>query len=212
MSGRFIVLEGIDGCGKTTQARLLASWLERHGVPSLLVREPGGTPVGEELRRILLEEGDVHPRTELLLMLAARSALVESRIRPALAEGRVVVADRFDLSTLAYQGYGRGLPLDEIRRVNDLATGGLRPDLTVVLEVSPDTADARRRAERGADDRIEAAGNEFRRRVGEAYGLLSRQERAVVPLDASGSAEAVHRSILTSLAARFPGTFDPGGG
>lgn len=210
--GRFIVLEGLDGSGKTTQARLLAEWLERQGTPTLLVREPGGTPLGEELRRLLLEEGQIHPRTELLLMLAARSALVESRIRPALVEGRIVLADRFALSTLAYQGYGRGLPLDEIRRVNDLATGGLRPDLTLVLEVPRETADARRQAERDGDDRIEAAGDEFRTRVAEAYGLLARREDGVLAIDAVAPPQAVHRAILAALAGRFPGTFTlPGG-
>ena len=205
--GLFIVLEGVDGCGKSTQARLLAAWLEERGVASVLVREPGGTPLGEQLRSALLEGEDVHARTELLLMLAARSALVESRIRPALAAGQVVLADRFTLSSLAYQGYGRGLPLDEVRRLNDFATGGLRPHLTLLLQLPEPVARERRRSGRDAEDRIERAGADFARRVDEAYALLARQEDGVLPVDAQGPPEAVHAALVAELTARFPGTF-----
>jgi len=202
----FLVLEGIEGSGKSTQARLLGEWLGRAGLPHLVTREPGGTAVGEAIREVVLHGGDVTPRTELLLMLAARATFVTDVVRPALAAGRIVVADRFELSTLAYQGYGRGLPLDEVRRLNAFATGGLVPDLTIVLDVPSSTGDARRTG-RGAADRIERAGAAFHDRVNEAYRLLAASEPGVVALPAGAPVEAVHTSIVALLAARFPETF-----
>lgn len=147
--GLFIVLEGVEGSGKTTQARLLGERLARAGIDHLVTREPGGTATGEEIRRLLLHGGEVPARAELLLMLAARAVFVEEVVRPALARGAVVVADRYELSTLAYQGYGRGLPLDEVRRMNAFATGGLTADLTLVLDVPPEVGAARRAREGG---------------------------------------------------------------
>lgn len=202
----FIVLEGIEGSGKSTQARLLGEWLGRAGLPHLVTREPGGTAVGEAIREVVLHGGDVTPRTELLLMLAARATFVTEVVAPALAAGRIVVADRFELSTLAYQGYGRGLPLDEVRRLNAFATGGLAPDVTLVLDVPSSTGDARRRG-RSAADRIERAGAAFHDRVNEAYRLLAASEPGVVALPAEGAIEDVHASIVALLAARFPETF-----
>jgi dTMP kinase len=202
--GLFVVLEGIEGSGKSTQARLLAEWLAAHGVPAVLTREPGGTPLGEEIRRLLLEGGDVPARSELLLMLAARAALVETVVRPALADGAVVVADRFDLSTIAYQAYGRGLPLAEVERLNAFATDGLRPDVTVLLEV-PAAEGVARRAGRAAD-RIERAGAAFHDAVGAAYRLLAGRDGITV-VDGRGDAAAVQRRVRTLLAARFPETF-----
>jgi dTMP kinase len=203
---RFIVLEGIEGSGKSTQARLLGELLARRGVPHLVTREPGGTAVGEAIREIVLHGTAVDARTELLLMLAARAAFVEQIVAPALQQGRTVVADRFELSTLAYQGYGRGLPLADVRRLNAFATGGLVPDLTVVLDV-PDAVGQARRSARGTADRIEAAGAGFHARVGEAYRLLASAEPAVVRVGAEADAASVHTAILTLLAARFPETF-----
>ncbi len=202
----FIVLEGIEGSGKSTQARLLGEWLGRAGLPHLVTREPGGTAVGEAIREVVLHGGDVTPRTELLLMLAARATFVTEVVSPALAAGKIVVADRFELSTLAYQGYGRGLPLDEVRRLNAFATGGLAPDVTLVLDVPSSTGDARRRG-RSAADRIERAGAAFHDRVNEAYRLLAASEPGVVALAAEGAIEDVHASIVALLAARFPETF-----
>ncbi len=207
----FLVLEGIEGSGKSTQARLLGEWLARQGRPHLVTREPGGTAVGEAIREVVLHGGDVTPRTELLLMLAARATFVTEVVAPALAEGRIVVADRFELSTLAYQGHGRGLPLDEVRRLNAFATGGLAPDLTIVLDVPASVGDARR-ARRGAADRIERAGASFHDRVNEAYRLLAASEPGVVALPAEATVEAVHASIVTLLAARFPETFNAAAG
>ncbi len=202
----FIVLEGIEGSGKSTQARLLGEWLGRAGLPHLVTREPGGTAVGEAIREVVLHGGDVTPRTELLLMLAARATFVTEVVSPALAAGKIVVADRFELSTLAYQGYGRGLPLDEVRRLNAFATGGLAPDVTLVLDVPSSTGDARRSG-RSAADRIERAGAAFHDRVNEAYRLLAASEPGVVALAAEGAIEDVHASIVALLAARFPETF-----
>jgi dTMP kinase len=136
-AGRFIVLEGGDGVGKSTQAALLSSFMDARGIPHVLTREPGGTPVGEAIRELLLGRADfdMPAETELLLMLAARATFVRDVVRPALAEGKVVLADRFSLSTLAYQGYGRGLDLDDVREAIRIATGGLDADLYVVLDL-----------------------------------------------------------------------------
>lgn len=205
--GVFVAFEGIEGSGKSTQARLLAEWLAEHGVPHRLVREPGGTPAGEEIRRLILEGEDLPARAELLLALAARAIHVDSVLAPALAAGEVVVADRYELSTLAYQGYGRGLPLEEVRRMNALATGGLSPDVTLLLEVPVSVGEARRReAGRGAD-RIEAAGAAFHARVAEAYALLAETEPRVERVDATADPARVHAEVLRRLNARFPETF-----
>lgn len=208
--GVFLVLEGVEGSGKTTQARLLAEWLAERGVAHLHVREPGGLPLSEEIRRLLLESEDVPARTELLLMLAARSALVEARIAPALAAGEVVVADRFELSTLAYQAHGRGLPVEEVRRLNAFATGGVRPDLTVVLDVPLEEGERRRRLAGGAPDRIERAGRAFHERVAEAYRLLATEVERVELLDATGSQQEVQLRLRRRLHARYPETFVAG--
>ena len=206
-AGVFIVLEGVEGCGKSTQARLLGEWLKAAGVPHVLTREPGGTSVGEEIRRALLHGVDMPARTELLLMLAARSALVEQVVRPALQEGQVVIADRFELSTFAYQGYGRGLPLDEVRAANAVATGGLQPDLTIVLEVPLEEAVARRERTGAAADRIENAGDDFHQSVARAYRLLSEQDAGVIAVAARAGPGAVHQAIQRLLSSHFPETF-----
>lgn len=207
MPGRLIVLEGGEGAGKSTQAALLGEWLKRAGVRHVRTREPGGTAVGEEIRRVLLHGGDMPPRTELLLLLAARAALVEAEIRPALEAGFVVVSDRFGLSSLAYQAYGRGLPAEDVRRLHEFAAGGIRPDLTIVLEVPQPVASARRSAGRSGEDRIEAAGGEFHGRVSEAYRLLARSEDNTEVLDGTSPPAVVHESIVRLLRSRFPETF-----
>ncbi|HUF51147.1 MAG TPA: dTMP kinase [Longimicrobiales bacterium] len=203
----FVVLEGIEGSGKSTQARLLSEWLTRRGIAHVLTREPGGTQLGEEVRRALLHGGDVPARAELLLMLAARAAFVDGIVRPALVRGEVVISDRYELSSFAYQGYGRGLPLAEVRRVNAFATGGLVPDLTIILDVSV-AAGAARRAQAGADaDRIERAGDAFHRDVARAYRLLSQHEPGVVAIPGGDAQEPVHCAIVQLLGERFPETF-----
>jgi dTMP kinase len=204
--GLFLVLEGIEGSGKTTQARMLAAWLEDRGTPCVATREPGGTVVGEEVRRLLLDGGRMDARTELLLMLSARAALVTEVIEPALAGGRLVLADRFDLSTLAYQAHGRGLPMGPVRALNRFATGGLRPDLTILLDV-PREVGERRRTARSVPDRIESAGAGFHDRVARAYRELAVTETGVATLDGTADAAAVQASLVALLGSRFPETF-----
>jgi dTMP kinase len=212
MKPPFIVLEGVEGSGKSTQARMLRDHLERRGVPHLVTREPGGSRVGEAIREIVLHGDDVTARTELLLMLAARATFVEQIVEPALAAGRVVIADRFEMSTLAYQAYGRGLPLEDVRRLNAFATGGLAPAVTIVLDVDPAAGAARRAAAGAAADRIERAGEGFHERVGVAYRLLASSERGAVRIDGTGAPDVVHASILRVLREAFPETFgrEPG--
>jgi dTMP kinase len=205
---RFIVLEGIDGVGKTTQVALLSAWLDVLGAPHVVVREPGGTPVGEAIREIVLARTDldVSPESELLLILAARAALVRDVIRPALEAGKSVLADRFALSTLAYQAYGRGLDADRVRRALDVATGGLEPDFYLVLDLPLAEGLERSRRARGGPDRIEAEGEGFRRTVRDAYLALAESEPRIEILSAHGSPEEVHGRIRGLIEARFPGT------
>lgn len=206
---RFIVLEGVEGAGKSTQVGLLGAWLTAAGIPWISAREPGGTPVGEAIRSVLLDarDLDVPAETELFLMLGARAAFVRDVVRPALARGEVVIGDRFDLSSFAYQGYGRGIPLDDVRRLNDVATGGLRPDAYVVLDVPVDEGVARQQVEGGAPDRIEAAGHEFLTRVRSGYLDLAEADGRAHAIDGRGDAEKVHRRIRALLGSLFPETF-----
>lgn len=208
----FIVLEGVEGSGKSTQSGLLSEWLNELGVAHVLTREPGGTQVGEEIRRALLHGGDVPPRTELLLMVAARAAFVDQVVRPALARGEVVIADRYELSSFAYQGYGRGVPLEDVWRVNAFATDGMRPDLTILLDLDPQEGAARRERTGASADRIEKAGDDFHREVARAYRLLSQSEPGVTVVPGAGSPDAVQTRIRQLLRERFPETFPPGQG
>ncbi len=207
--GLFIVLDGVEGGGKSTQARLLASWLAGRGIPHRLAREPGGTPVGEAIRGILLDQGDlpVPPETELLLLLAARAAFVRGVVIPALERGEVMIADRFELSTFAYQGVGRGLGLEPIRPLNAFATSGVRPDLTVVLDLPVAEGRARQSREGRPRDRIEGEEDSFLERVRGAYLDLAREDSRVVVLDSSESQEEVHRALQRVLIDRFPEPF-----
>lgn len=201
--GRLVVLEGGEAVGKSTQARLLAGRLG-----ALLTREPGGTALGEHVRAALLDRslGSLEPRAELLLMVAARAQHVGEVILPALAGGRDVVCDRFAGSTLAYQGYGRGLPLAEVAEACGIAAGGLVPDLTVLVDVDPQVAADRRS---GVPDRIEAEDPAFHARVRAGFLELARSPGWVV-VDGSGTPEdvalriagAVDRSIGTAAARR----------
>lgn len=200
----FISFEGIDGSGKTTQAVRLAARLRAEGRRVVSVREPGGTPLGEQIRTLLLDpSGDVTPRAELLLFSAARAQLVERVIAPALADGAVVVADRFFDSTTAYQGHGRGvLPPEDFDAFHTLVTGGLTPDVTVVVNVDLDTA--RRRRASSTDDRMEAADEAFHARVREGYcSVITRHPDRVVEVDGSQPEPMLAEMIYALIRARL---------
>ncbi len=174
----FITFEGPEGSGKSTQAQLLHRHLCARGISSVLVREPGGTSLGDKLRNIVMFDADtsISPRAELLLFTAARAQLVDEVIRPHLDRGEAVICDRYADSTLAYQGYGRGLSLPEINAVNRFATGGLVPDLTFLLDVPPEVGLARNQHEQPVPDRFEMEEMDFHRRVREGYLEIARAE------------------------------------
>jgi dTMP kinase len=200
----FITLEGIDRSGKTTQARLLADEL---GDSAVLLREPGGTDVGERVRSLLKDSSlQLDPRAELLLFCAARAELCAEVIRPALAAGRTVVCDRFADSTIAYQGAGRGLGVELVARACEIAMADCEPDLTLLLHIEPEAAEERgqQRLAEGlpdGEDRFESAGLRLQRTVAGAYDDLARRhsERIVV-IDASGSVAEVHDLVMAAVA------------
>jgi len=204
--GRLIAIEGGEGVGKSTQAALLAS-----AIGAEASREPGGSPIAERIRDLLLDRslGVLAPRAELYLMLAARAEHLSSLIEPALAAGRHVVVDRFAGSTLAYQGYGRGLPVEEVRRACDLASGGRWPDLSVLLDMPREVAERRRAAQQAqlpgvSPDRIEAEEPEFHRRVNEGFREIAANDTEHwVVLDGSASASEVAAEVLGAVRARL---------
>jgi dTMP kinase len=173
----FITLEGPEGSGKSSQLPDLAEFLSGQGWDVLTTREPGGTPIGDQIRQILmrLDNQELHPRTEILLFLASRAQLVEQVIKPALREGKLVLCDRFGDSTLAYQGYGHGLDLGTLRTMLDFATDKLKPDLTLLLDVDVETGLQRKRKE-DEWNRLDAYALAFHQRVREGYHELCRQE------------------------------------
>ena len=193
--GLFITFEGGDGCGKTTQIKLLDEYLRSKGYKTLLTREPGSKGLGVKLREILLNyDGEVSPNAESFLFLADRAQHVDCIIKPALEEGVVVLCDRHTDSTVAYQGYGRGLDLEQIHRLNNIATSGLKPDLTIVLDVDVETSQKRVGAEK---DRMESAGIEFFERVRKGFLEIAKQEpERVKVVDSTQSIEEIHREIL----------------
>jgi dTMP kinase len=192
----FISLEGIDGSGKTTQAKRLAEAL---GEGALLVREPGGTVAGERIRDLLKDpELQLEPLAELLLFCAARAQLVDEVIRPRREAGEDVVCDRFSDSSVAYQGVARGLGAERVEEICDLATGGVWPDLTILLRIDPDRAT--KRIGRRKADRFEGEGVELQRRVAEGYEEVARlhPERVRV-VDADGERESIHAAVLAEV-------------
>lgn len=202
----FLVFEGMEGAGKSTQIRRVASRLEERGVPFTVVREPGSTPAGERIREVVLDAGlDLEPETELLLMLAARAEFVRKEVEPGLARGDVVLADRYELSSFAYQGLARDLGLERVRELNRFATGGRRPDATILLLVSP--SESLRRRDGEAADRMEGEGEAFHRAVARAYRKLAREEAGVIAVDADGPEEDVEERVLGALASRWPDVF-----
>jgi dTMP kinase len=197
VNGLFVTFEGIDRSGKTTQAARL---VEALGDEALAVREPGGTAAGERIRELLKDPGvELSGEAEALLFAAARAELVREVIRPALEAGRVVVSDRYLDSSLAYQGAARGLGVDEVERINAFATGGLVPDLTILLDLDPDVAAARATEE---NDRFEQEGAELQRRVHAAYEeLVARDPERWVRIDAARDPDAVHADVLAAVGA-----------
>jgi len=190
----FIIFEGGDGSGKSTQARNLLRRLRRRGLDALLTHEPGGTPLGEALRRVLKSGPAMSPVSELFLFEAARAQLVDTLIRPALAEGRTVVADRYVASTVAYQAYGRDLDRNLVDRLNREATGGLMPDLTIFLDLSVDTALSR--IKRPGNDNFDRAPRDFHQRIREGYRAQAEanSDKWLV-LDGTGTTRDLGRRI-----------------
>jgi dTMP kinase len=194
----FITFEGIEGSGKTTQIRLLMDWLRQFTDQVLLTREPGGTSIGEQIRAVLLNpiNTEMTPEAEILLFSAARAQIVREVIRPRLAEGWIVICDRFADSTLAYQGYGHGLSLDDLLGITEFATGGLWPDLTVYLDLDVETGLRRKAATPEEWNRMEAHAIEFHKRVRAGYLQLAEQnpERWLM-LDANQPPEIIQEQI-----------------
>lgn len=187
---------------------MLATYLRSKGLSVVETREPGGTPVGERIRDVLLDgcepsDPEVPASTELLLVLAARAAFVRQVVKPALDSGRWVVSDRFDMSTFAYQGYGRGIPLDELVRLNRYATGGLRPDLYVVLNLPVEKGLARHAKSGKPKDRFESGGADFLKRVSEGYVDLAASDERAVAVPAGGTVERVAERVLWVVDATF---------
>ena len=194
-NGLFITFEGGDGCGKTTQIKLLDEYLRSKGYRTLLTREPGSKGLGVKLREILLNyDGEVSPTCESFLFLADRAQHVDCIIKPALQEGVIVLCDRHTDSTVAYQGYGRGLDLEQIHRLNNIATSGLKPDLTIVLDVDVETSQKRVGDEK---DRMESAGMEFFERVRQGFLEIAKQEpERVKVVDSTQTIQEIHEQIL----------------
>lgn len=212
MAGRLVVFEGGEGAGKTTQLERLALRLGRHGAQVRMLREPGGTSIGDEIRALLLRPGAQIPaRTEALLFMASRAALMVEQVRPALDRGEIVLLDRFFLSTYAYQVGGRGLPESEVRDANAFATGGLVPDVTVLLTLPVEVGLARA-AQRGAADRMEQAERAFHDRVNAAFASFAdpawqashAECGRIVAVPAEGPVEAVEERVWRVIATACP--------
>jgi dTMP kinase len=201
LSAQFVSFEGIDGCGKSTLLNDLAGWLDENSVPLIKTREPGGTRIGEKIRDLLLDPSfeNVNEQAEVLLYSASRAQLVHEVVHPALRAGKWALVDRYIDATLAYQGFGRGLKLDPLRDLQDWATGGLWPDVTVLLDCDIDVASSRMIARSGTTDRIEKESRHFHERVRAGYLELARSapDRFVV-LDGNGP---LHEVILNFRAA-----------
>jgi dTMP kinase len=210
MSGLFITFEGIDGCGKSTQLRMLAELLASRGLHHAVTREPGGTPIGSQIREILLNRANTNlvATAELLLYAADRAQHVAADLRPALAQGQIILCDRYIDATTAYQGYGRQLSLDLIMRLNQIATDGLIPDLTLLFDL--DTGVAQERviagtALRGQADRIDSEHREFHERVRAGYlKLASQQPARFVIISAQAAPEIIFKAVCAAVAARLP--------
>jgi len=206
MKGTFITFEGGEGSGKSTQARLLATYLKERGQQVMLTREPGGTEIGDAIREIILNPAfsEMKNITELLLLAASRAQHVEERIKPALERGVIVICDRFTESTLAYQGYGRGFDLKLMRSLNSLATGGVMPDLTILLDLPIEVGLVRakslkkKESEAGEGDRIEQEDADFHRRLRKGFLALADEAPERIKLvTVSGNIEETRRAVIS---------------
>lgn len=193
--GLFITFEGADGCGKTTQLMLLAKYLKAQGREVVVTREPGARGLGEKIREILLNyDGEVSSRAEAFMFLADRAQHIDVIINPAIKSGKIVLCDRHTDSSVAYQGYGRRLDIDEIKRLNSIATNGKKPDMTLIFDIDVETSMAR---VGDMKDRMESAGIEFFNRVRNGYLEIAKQEpNRVKVLDASKSIEEIHKNVI----------------
>ncbi len=196
----FITFEGPDGAGKTTQIKLLYEALKAGGYRVVVTREPGGTSIGDRIRELLLDpdQKEMAAETEVLLYAAARAQHVQEKIVPALQEGKLVLCDRFVDASLAYQGYGLGLGEAQVRVINQFATGGLEPDLTILLDLPPE--EGRRRLERRSPlDRIEQKSIAYHRRVREGFLQLAKREKRMMVIDARQEIDVIHRTVLHAV-------------
>ncbi|MCM0593937.1 MAG: dTMP kinase [Gloeotrichia echinulata DVL01] len=207
MAGKLIVFEGVEGCGKTSQIQLTCGWLQSNGISVIVTREPGGTELGLHLRRLLLEKAEDKPiaqTTELLLYAADRSQHVEQELKPNLAAGKYILCDRYTDSTVAYQGYGRGLNIGLINQLNYIATAGLESDLTIWLDVDVEVGLARKRKDEAEFDRIEQEAIAFHRRVQQGYvELAASYPSRIIRVDGNLSQEAVQQKIQEILGKRL---------
>ncbi|WYL93055.1 MAG: dTMP kinase [Gloeotrichia echinulata IR180] len=207
MAGKLIVFEGVEGCGKTSQIQLTCGWLQSNGISVIVTREPGGTELGLHLRRLLLEKAEDKPiaqTTELLLYAADRSQHVEQELKPNLAAGKYILCDRYTDSTVAYQGYGRGLNIGLINQLNYIATAGLESDLTIWLDVDVEVGLARKRQDEAEFDRIEQEAIAFHRRVQQGYvELAASYPSRIIRVDGNLSQEAVQQKIQEILGKRL---------
>jgi dTMP kinase len=209
----FITLEGPDGCGKSTQVRLLADHLRGAGLDVLQTREPGGTAISDQIRQVLtdLSNTPMHPRTEILLFSASRAQLCHEVIRPHLQAGGTVLSDRFFDSTFAYQGYGHRLDLEALRAITAFATGSLVPDITFLLDIPADEGLVRRK-EHGGWNRLDAYNLEFHQRVRQGYlALAGAEPQRWVTIDGRQSVEAIQQELQRVIALRLPAPQPPDG-
>ena len=204
--GRFLSFEGIEGCGKTTQIAILSEYLNKRSIPFTITREPGGTAVGEGIRKILLNSETIHltAAAELLLFYASRSQNIAEKILPSLGRGEVVICDRFYHASMAYQGYGRGIPLEYIEKLTELVCGNNRPEITVLLDIAPEIGLSRARArnQKLADDegRFEMEDVEFYTKIRNGYLELARRDpEHVKVIPANRSIEEVHHDVVRVL-------------
>src|ERR1700739_3480969 len=200
--GKFVSFEGIEGCGKTTQIALLSEYLKKRSIPHTITREPGGTAVGEGIRKILLNSETIHltPASELLLFYASARQNNQEKIKPALERGEMVICDRYYHASMAYQGYGRGIPHDFIQKLTDLVCADFRPDVTFLLDLEPEVGLARARARNHGrpenEGRFEAEDLEFYNKVRDGYLELASEDERIQLIYADRPPETVHRPIL----------------